>query len=57
MTWTLTLCIGVFLGICGSRQHYDYPTEAACLTALKIAEARPAVAFGVCAPKAKGATP
>ena len=51
MTWTLTLCIGIFLGVCGSRQVYDYSSQEDCYRAQKEAQARPNIAFAVCAPK------
>jgi len=30
MTYTLTLCLGMFLGLCGQYQLYHHPTLAEC---------------------------
>ena len=30
MTYTLTLCLGMFLSICGNIRTFDYPTQAEC---------------------------
>lgn len=28
--YTLTICIGMFLAICGQVREYDYPSQIAC---------------------------
>lgn len=38
--YTLTLCIGIFLGLCGQVRTYDYPTLAECEAARKGISAR-----------------
>jgi hypothetical protein len=49
---TLTLCLGMWLSICGQIQTYDYSTPEACERARK---AIPALALGhgyaICHPK------
>jgi hypothetical protein len=50
--WTLTLCIGMFMAICGSVRTFDFPDRESCererAAQLKIV----AGGYAVCAPKA-----
>ncbi len=49
---TLTLCLGVFMFMCGQIREYDYPTPEACERAK---QAMPTKVIGdgyaICAPK------
>jgi hypothetical protein len=53
---TLTLCLGMFLAICGQVREFDYQTAEACEQARK---AMPASVIGrgyaICAPKKESA--
>ena len=55
MTYTLTLCLGLFLGICGQARQMEYTSLAECETA-KIGISQKALGDGyaLCAPKKKG---
>ena len=30
MTYTLTICYGMFLAICGQIRHFDFPDRESC---------------------------
>lgn len=54
MTYTLTLCLGMFLGICGSAREFDFPDAASCESARsKVSQKAVGDGYAVCAPKAK----
>ena len=52
MTYTLTLCLGMFFGLCGQVRTYDYQTRAEC-EAAKADFPQKAIGDGyaICAPK------
>lgn len=51
MTYTLTLCLGMFLGICGSGRSFEYPTHAECEQARLAVPARSiGSGYAICAP-------
>lgn len=51
MTYTLSLCIGMFLAICGSERSFDFPDRESCererVQQLKIVGG----GWAICAPK------
>ena len=51
MTHTLTLCLGMFMSLCGSIKTFDYPTLAECEKA-RDAVSKKAIGDGyaICAP-------
>lgn len=52
MSYTLTLCLGMFLGICGQTRTYDYPTRAECEAAkASIPQKSIGGGYAICAPK------
>lgn len=54
MTYTLTLCLGMFLGLCGQIREFDYPTAADCEAARsKVSEKTLGKGYAVCALKGK----
>ena len=57
MTYTLTLCLGMFMSMCGSIKTFDYPTQAECEKA-RDAISKKAIGDGyvICAPKQKEKT-
>ncbi len=52
MTYTLTLCLGMWMGLCNQIRTYDFPTLAECnqgrqgITAQAIGNG-----YAICAPK------
>jgi len=51
MTYTLTLCLGMFLAICGSTQKFEFPTKQECEEARsKVNPKSIGDGFAVCAP-------
>lgn len=54
MTYTLSICIGIWLGMCTAHNRYDFPDRDECLAAQKVVQqsAKPP-AWTVCAPKEK----
>ena len=54
MTYTLTICLGMFLSLCGNIKTFDYPTQAECEKA-RDALSKKAIGDGyaICAPKQK----
>ena len=52
MSYTLTLCLGMFLGLCGQIRTHDFPTFAEC-EAAKAGISQKAIGGGyaICAPK------
>lgn len=52
--YTLTLCIGIFLGVCGQAREFDYQDEAACQRARVQQLQMVGGGYAVCAPKALG---
>lgn len=54
MAYTLTLCLGMFLSLCGQVRTYDYPTFAEC-EAARLAVSKNAIGDGytICALKFK----
>lgn len=54
MTYTLTLCLGLFLGLCGSQQTYIYPTKEECeVSRAQISAKTVGDGFAICAPTRK----
>lgn len=54
MTYTLTLCLGMFLKICGSYKEYEYPTKQECLEArTQVSIKTIGDGYAVCAPTKK----
>jgi hypothetical protein len=54
MAYTLTLCIGMFLGLCGSVRTYDYPSLQECEKAKAgVPEKAIGDGYAICAPKVK----
>ena len=52
MPYTLTLCLGMFLSICGQVRTYDYPSLAECEAAKAgIPQKTIGGGYAVCAPK------
>lgn len=61
MTHTLTLCLGMFFGICGQIREFDFQSVAACERERATQLAKVGDGYAVCAPnraaiaKARGA--
>ena len=54
MTYTLTLCIGIWLGLCGQYRTFDYSTLQECEKARDVFAAQPTgKSYAICAPKKK----
>ena len=52
MTYTLTLCLGMFLGICGGFKTFDYPTQADCEKAREtVSKKAIGDGYAICVPK------
>lgn len=52
MTYTLVICYGVFLGICGQIQTIDFPSYEACNTERAAVLAQPTKPYyALCRPK------
>ncbi len=51
MTWTLTVCYGIFLAICGQLKYYDFPDWESCERERKEQIKRVGDGWAVCAPK------
>lgn len=49
--WTLTLCVGMFAGICGQTRAYDFPSYEACHTERKVQVPNMGKGYAICAPK------
>lgn len=49
--WTLTLCLGMFLGMCGSINKHDFKTKEECQEARNHAEKGVGGGYAICAPK------
>jgi hypothetical protein len=50
--WTLTVCAGLFLGICGGVHRYDFQTVEACNQArVQIPQKTIGDGYAVCVPK------
>jgi hypothetical protein len=55
--WTLTLCIGMFLGTCGSVRTFDFPDRDSCERERAAQLKAVGGGYAVCAPKAPTARP
>ncbi len=52
MIYTLSLCLGMFLGTCGAFRTFDYPTAAECEAARKNVSVKSiGDGYAICAPK------
>lgn len=51
MTYTLTLCIGLFLGLCGQTREVDFPSYEACDRERQQQLPRVGKGYAICAPK------
>jgi hypothetical protein len=52
MIYTLTACFGIFLGICGQIQRYDYPSFNQCEKArISLPVASIGNGYAICYPK------
>lgn len=55
MTYTLTLCIGMFLSLCGQYRTYEYPNLNECERARASIPAKTiGDGYAVCAPTKQG---
>ena len=50
MTYTLALCLGMFLGMCGTRSTSEHPTYEACdkERQVQIALKNPSLKYATC---------
>lgn len=54
MTYTLTLCLGMWLGICGNIKTFEFPSADECEKARKHVSAESiGKGYAICAPKAE----
>ena len=52
MTYTLTLCLGMWLSLCGQIRTIDYPSAEACEKArLTVPQKAIGDGYAICAPK------
>jgi hypothetical protein len=52
MTYVLTVCLGMFTGICGTHTRFEYPTLTECETAKAgISTKSIGTGYAICAPK------
>jgi hypothetical protein len=51
MTYTLTVCYGMFLAICGQVRTFDFPDTASCERERTEQLKRVGAGYAVCAPK------
>jgi len=50
MIYTLTICVGIFLGICGQVRQADYPRYEACAKERDII-AKQNITYAICTPR------
>jgi len=55
MIYTLSLCLGMFLGLCGEAREFDYPTYEACAKErdVQLAIKNNNIKRATCSPKPK----
>lgn len=52
MTYTLTICLGMWLSICGNVVTIDYPSKSECEEARRtVPEKSIGNGYAICAPK------
>lgn len=49
--WTLTLCVGMFLAICGQTREVDFPDREACERERAYQVKHVGDGYAICAPK------
>jgi hypothetical protein len=49
--WTLTLCIGMWLGTCGARHTFDFPDRDSCERERAQQLKTVGAGYALCAPK------
>jgi hypothetical protein len=48
--WTLTLCVGMFMGICGQLREASFPDRESCERERAYQAQRVGTGYAVCAP-------
>ena len=52
MTYTLTACFGMWLGLCGTIKTFDYPSMKECEQArMSLSTQSIGAGYAICAPK------
>jgi hypothetical protein len=51
MTWILTACFGITMGLCGQHRTFEYATQADCYQARESVLPQVGKGWAVCAPK------
>ena len=51
MTWVLTVCFGMTLGLCNQVREFSYPSQDACYRARESVLNQIGGGWAVCAPK------